>query len=209
MNKLFLNSVALWAVFLVFLSFPAKAHEHPQERVFKDLRAQAKPLDDLSSFLRMYIGDCQAGAEAAGCRQQSAVFRQDANQRSYVFFAFDEAIALDVRAAAEGQFRIGWLPFFSAFGYALSAHPPKQWNKAGLPIYSYMYLRGHLPPETSLEELLRWHKVGRLAAEVVFMPKGTWKATSSKTSLEGLKATWKAIRIFDSRSGETVGIWLN
>jgi len=193
----------------VLWSFSAQAQESRQEQTFKNLREKSKQIDNLSTFLRMYMGDCQAGPEAATCRQQSAVFRQEANQHSHVFFVFEEAIALELRSASQGQLSIGWLPFFSAFGYAISAHPPKQWNKEGQPIYTYMHFRGQLPSDLQMDEVSRWHKVGRLAAEVIVVPKGSWKASGKgKTVLEGMKVTWKAIRIFDSRTGQTLGIWL-
>ena len=157
----------------------------------------------------MYMGDCQPGPEAAECRQQSAVFRQQANQNTYVFFAFEDNAGFEVRSA-NGQLNLGWLPFFSAFGYGMAAHAPKQWNKDGQPIYSYVYTRGQLPSDTAFEEVVRWNRIGRLAAEVIVVPKGMWKApgkSKGATSLEGMAVTWKAIRIFDSRSGQTLGFW--
>jgi len=190
---------------LVGLSFSAQA----QEQAFAGLRAQAKPIENLTGFLRMYMGDCQPGPEAATCRQQSAVFRQQANQSSHVFFVFDEAVSFEVRSA-NGQLNIGWLPFFSAFGYAVAAQPPKQWSKEGQPIYSYTYLRGQLPADISAEEVVRWQRVGRLAAEVIIVPRGTWQvARKGQEPLEGLRVNWRAIRIFDSRSGQTLGVWVN
>jgi hypothetical protein len=218
LNRACLRSAFLgkcfFLAFFCFLSFPAKAQEHKQEHAFKGLREKAKPIEDLSGFLRLYMGDCPAGAEAAECRQKSAAFRQEANQNSYVFFSFEDAVALEIHALSGGQFRIGWLPFFSAFGYGLSPQPPKQWNKDGQPVYSYVYFPGHLPPDTSFEDIARWHKVGRLAAEIIITPKGNWKAENkgkgkSKVSLEGMKVAWKAIRVFDSRSGQTIGILIN
>jgi len=201
----------LWVFGFVLFSFSAQAQEGPKEQLFANLREQAKSIDNLKSFLRLYMGDCEMGPEAAGCRQQSAAFRQQANQNSYVFFAFDDALLLELRSLPNGQLNISWLPFFSSFGYALSAHAPRQWNREGQPIYPYMQLRGQLPPGTQAEEVLRWQKVGRLAAEIIVVPKGMWKAPPSrgKETLEGMGVSWKAIRIFDSRTGQTLGIWMN
>ncbi|MCL2011872.1 MAG: DUF6066 family protein [Cystobacterineae bacterium] len=209
MNKISFKPL-VFIFFFSFLGVSAKASEHRQERLFNELRENSKKIDSLSSFLKMYMGDCQASAEASECRQKSAVFQRQANQSSYVFFAFEDSIALEIRPVSEEQFNISWLPFFSAFGYGLSSQPPKQWSKEGLPFYSFMQIRGQLPPEGQVEEIIKWNKFGRLAAEVIVTPRGTWKAApKGKAPLEGMKVIWKAIRIFDSRSGQTVGIWLN
>ncbi|MCL2626971.1 MAG: DUF6066 family protein [Cystobacterineae bacterium] len=218
MKPLFLNKMpfdTLWrkgarlAFCLCFLGAFANASDN-KEVLFNGLKERASRVDDLSGFLRNYMGYCGQSAEAFECRRQAAVFRQQANQNSYVFFAFEEDLALEIRSLSEEQFSIGWLPFFSASGYGLSANPPQQWNAEGLPIYSFMQIRGQLPPGLQMRELIQWNRFGRLAAEVVVVPRGMWKAAAKgKTPIESMKVAWKAIRIFDSRSGQTLGIWVN
>ncbi|MCL2179433.1 MAG: DUF6066 family protein [Proteobacteria bacterium] len=201
---------SLLAFFLCLMASPAKASEGRPEALFNDLKQRASKIDDLSGFLRNYVGYCGESPEAFECRRQAAVFRQQANRETYVFFAFEDSLVLEIRPLSEAQFSIGWLPFFSASGYALSAQPPKKWNTEGLPIYSFMQLLGQLPPDSHMRDVGQWNRFGRLAAEVIFAPQGTWKAApKGKTPIESVKVTWKAIRIFDSQSGQTLGVWVN
>lgn len=192
------DSAALPLLALLLLpSLPASA------RSFDALQKKATAVTSLGSFLEDFVGECRDASERASCERNAKVQRKKlAGRLLYVRLPDRHSRLLQVsRELPDGRLRLALTPFFDAAGYGLSRGRPKRLDRRGNPRVRLVPLTVTLPDGLDRRRFELAMRTGNLRLELLFVPRSTWKLGRRA---EGVAATFRGLRITESRTGRTV-----
>jgi hypothetical protein len=198
----------------LFTSMLAHADGEP---AFSQLRqaalsaGQGGAVEGLGTFLDRYVGDC---ASASGgrreCEQNARAFRQKSSGKKFYLVLDEDSVSQVSPGRADGgQYSVNITPFFGANGYALTLGAPRKTDPRGNPLLPYVTVRQPLPESWDASTLERLIRLRALKMQLVFTPQDVWTLPKRGGGrIHGVRARIHAIRVEETRTGNTVALWL-
>lgn len=200
-----------WVMAMVGSVLPSLVLAEADAR-FVSVRNGAQALGSLGAFLDKYLGECGllSGAE---CEKRAALFRQEANGKSYaIIVTEDSRTVLEMGSAnlKDRTLTLNLAPFFAASNSAITHGAPTRTDGHGNPVLPLLRIPSVIPADWTAGMMARQAAGGSLRLQLVFTPLGIWTLPKKGGgTIKGVRTRFEAVLIQVGRTGEHVGLWLN
>jgi len=172
---------------------------------FEGVARGAEKVDALEPFLARYVGHCTDVYEKLKCEANVAQARKAATGRVFTIRVSDAAGLVRSQRKGDG-YTLLLTPFVDGGGIALTHGAPSKQDPAGRPLIDFIPIPAAVPDGMMDMEFESPFRTGNIELVIVFRPEKVWRLDrrGEKGSYEGVAARFLAVKVIDSRSGNTL-----